>query len=556
MSRTRSQPYPYGQQCSAGFCTHPSLVSQAQGRCHGTGGSGDGKGTPGKVGALHESQIHAAGCACSEVSFNHVSYVSVALISMVSRRLLEVLQQYRMMKATQAATQAAAQASQTSATTAPTASTEYGASTAPAVPAQAVASSYTQPSAPIAPAAPTAITIQPPPISAPTQPVAASVASDAAKRQGAGPGTQPPSQVPRTSGTPVQQVGHAPTAIPPHLQPHAAQTAHRTPPRTSQSPHPPPNGAPSAPTPPGPDARPPSAMQRPPSQPVHAAATPRPPSVHPVGAQPVHAQYQGAQQAVAATKVAQNNMFKKQQSQLAATVTNGVPTGTFPQGAQAGAAQGLAPMSYYQYYQYANAAQQRLNPPVQSATPVNRSPMNSSQGSTPQHSSPLAASQRLTTQSPRPSNAQQPQAQVQAQAQAHAHAPVVAAQPQPQPQPQPQVQPGQQATPNNYAYAAMQYAQFRQQTQGYVAQTPLVPHHAANGAQAGSGTNPQAAQRTAQQQYPPQSYLYYHAMQPNYWQMGRGAPVANGQVQIPNISAHTQQVVNTNKPVQGGVQGS
>lgn len=551
MSRTGSPPYPHGQQCSPSFCTHPSLVSQAQGRCHGTGRSGDGEGASGQIGAIHESQIHSASRVCSKVSFNYTSTVSMSLIVMVSRfRVLEVLQQHRMMKAaqatTQAATQAAAQASQ--ATMASTAALGYGAPTVSAAPAPTVPSSYTQTSAPMAPAAPTAIAIQPPPIATPAQPVATSAAVDAAKRQGAGVGSQSLSQVPRTSATPVQQVGHAPTAIPPHLQTHAAQMAHRTPPRTSQSPHPPPNGTPSAPTPPGPDARPPSAMQRPPSQPVHAAATPRPPSVLPAGAQPVHAQYQGMQlQAAAAAnaKLAQNNMLKKQQLQAAA---NGAPTGAFPQGAQAGIAQGQAAVPYYPYYQYANAAQQRLNPPAQSATPVNRSPMNSSQGSTPQHSSPLAASRRLTTQSPRPGSTQQPQAQAQAQVQAHA--PVVV------PQAQAQVQPAQQAAPTNYAYA-MQYAaaQYRQQAQGHVPQAPLVPHHAASGAPAGSGTNPQGAQRTGPQPYLPQ-YMYYAPVQPNYWP-GRGGPVQNGQVQIPNISAHTQQVqMNANKAVQGGVQGS
>lgn len=536
VSRPGPTPYPHRQQCTSSFCTLSSPVSEAQGRCRGTRRSGDGEGTQGKIGALHEPQIHSTGRVCPKVSFNYVSTVKFSLIGPVSSfRVLEALQRYRMMKAQQAT----AQASQASATAAPAAAPGYGAPTVPTAPASAVPSSYGQPSVPMPPAVPPAIAIQPPPITAPAQPMAASGAADAAKRQGAGVGIHSPAQVPRTSATPVQQIGHAPTAIPPHLQPHAAQMAHRTPPRTSQSPHPPQNGASSASTPPGPDARPPSAMQRPPSQPNHAAAPPRPPSVRPVGAQPAHAQYQGMQQQAAANVKLAQNMIKKSQQQAAA---NGMAAGAFPQGAQPGAAPGQAAMPYYPYYQYPNAAQQRLNQPGQSATPVTRSPMNSSQGSTPQHSSPLAASQRLTTQSPRPGHTQQTQAQVQVQAA----------------QAQVQTQPGQQAA-GNYTYATLQHqypAQFRPQAQGHPPQAPLVPHHAAHGAPAGSVANPQAAQRAAQQPYLPQPYMYYPVQ--NYWPIaGRGAPVANGQVQLPNISAHTQQVqMNANKAVQGGVQGS
>ncbi|KAH9933385.1 uncharacterized protein B0H18DRAFT_983411 [Fomitopsis serialis] len=442
-------------------------------------------------------------------------------VSAPSFRILEALQRVRMAEA--AAAQAGNKANQ-----APTASSApgYGAPGIPAAPAPAV-SSYNQPSVPMPPAVPAAIAVPPPPVAAPAQPVATQATAEAVKRPRLGEATQQPPQVPRTSATPVQQVGHGPSAIPAHLQAHAVQMAHRTPPRASQSPHPPLNGASSSQTPPNTDARPPSAMQRPPSQPTHVTATPRPQSTHPVTAQPIHAPYQMPPQQAAV----QNLLLKKKNQQAVAAAVaaaNGTAAGAFPQPVQPGAhPQGQAASHYIQYYPpYQNATQQRLSQPGRSATPVNRSPMNSSQGSTPQRSSPLAGSQRLTTQSPMPTNTQQAQAQAQAHAQAQVQA---------QAQSQAQAQPGQPATQGNYNYAALQRAP----------------------------ANPQAAQQTAQQ-LQAANYMarYYYPVQPGqipagYWQMGRGGPVANGQVQMPNISTHTQQMqMNANKAVQGGVQGS
>ncbi|TFY56188.1 hypothetical protein EVJ58_g7792, partial [Rhodofomes roseus] len=303
-----------------------------------------------------------------------------------SFRILEAVQRVRMQEA--ASAQAKNQAAQVpAATAAPTPG--YGAPAAPAAPAPAVPSSYGQPPVPIPPTVPTSIPVPPPPVAAPAQPVATQASAEAAKRLRLGEASQQPPQVPRTSATPVQQASHGPSAIPPHLQAlHAAQSARGTPPRTSQSPHPPPNGASTSQTPPGADARPPSAMQRPPSQPTHIAATPRPPSAHPAAAQPIHAPYQGHPQQVAtANLMAQNLLLKKKNQQqaaaAAAAAANGSAAGAFPQGAQPSVhPQGQAALPYIQYYApYQNAAQQRLNQPGQSATPVNnRSPM--SQGST------------------------------------------------------------------------------------------------------------------------------------------------------------------------------
>ncbi|KZT09823.1 uncharacterized protein LAESUDRAFT_747862 [Laetiporus sulphureus 93-53] len=346
----------------------------------------------------------------------------------------------------------------------------------------------------------------------------------------------------RNSATPAPA---APLPIPPHLQARfLAQGGVQSSPRSSQSPHPTGNVA-ATQSPPRPGTRPPSAAPRPTSQPVQQNQTSQPPSqpqpqapAVPVQAAPTTGTFQVAVPGSSVTpQVAISGKKKAQQSSSSATnAPTSVPQ-TQPQS---------IPYNVYAHHVY----QQRLaQQSAQNASPIPRSPMAANRSSTPQHSSPLAATQRLTSRSPMPPSSQQPQGV------AAAHAPPQA----------------------NYNYVATMQNQYnipahlRPVAHGHAPHPQMMPHTlAAGGVQPGAATSAQTGQLSSQSeqpqapqlipQYPQMYYAQIAGRMPQYWAMpgmGRGAPIANGQHQMPGMAGHPQQMqLGANKVAQGGVQGS